>query len=78
MIYVEGAKPALLTHGDCDKEADLDDLRLREMFVQLVPEGIVCFQVPCDSLSIGERGLLSVIVKLGIFEIQKVLVVLFD
>src|SRR5471030_1454314 len=62
VLDVERAQPALLAHGDGNKIADLDQLRLAEMLVQPRPERVVAGQVPGYGLGIRQCGLLRVVV----------------
>jgi hypothetical protein len=74
---VQCAQPALLSHGDGDKIADLDQLRLAEMLVQAGPESIVGRQIPGNRLGIGKRGFLPLVVARRTLEIDQVGVVVF-
>src|ERR1700733_249935 len=78
MLDVERPQPALLTHGNGDEVADLHQLRLREMRMQTLPQGIVGRQVPGDGFGIGERRLLPVVIAHRGFEVDEVAVVVLD
>jgi hypothetical protein len=68
MLDIERPEPPLLTHCECDEEADFYQLRLAEMLMQPCPQLIVDWQVPGDRLSPGERRLLPVVVTGGLLD----------
>jgi hypothetical protein len=59
----EGLDPALLTAGQSDEEAELDELRLGEVFMELAPQLLVGdVRVPDDGARVAERRLLPLAV----------------
>jgi hypothetical protein len=63
--------PALLAAGEGDEKAELDELSLAEIRVQLLPERVVGYAgVPDDGAGIGERDLLAFGEAIGVLEIQ--------
>src|SRR5579883_1829463 len=65
----EGADPALLAEGQGNEEAQLDQLGLAELAVQLGPEGVVGQgRVVRDGFGPGERGLLARAITVGLAE----------
>ena len=77
MLDIQGAQPALLTHGDCDKIADLHELGFAEMPMQALPQGISGRQVPCNGFGVGESRLLSFVVARRTLEVDQVRIVIF-
>src|SRR6266571_243845 len=70
------ADPALLAAGEGDEVAQLDDLRLGEVGVQALPEGVVGqVGVPGDRLGVGQRGALALVEAAGGLEVQQLVVV---
>src|SRR6266545_2492664 len=70
------ADPALLAAGEGDEVAQLDDLRLGEVAVQALPEGVVGqVGVPGDRLGVGQRGALALVEAVGGLEVQQLVVV---
>src|SRR5450830_812544 len=53
MLDVERTQPALLSHGNGDEIADLDQFGLAEVLMQPRPERVVGRQIPGDRLSVG-------------------------
>src|SRR3954462_15996733 len=78
MLDVEEPQPALLPEREADHAAELDQLRLAELPVHAIPEGIVGVEMPGDRLGICERRLLALVVRRGLFEVQKIHDVVFD
>src|SRR5208282_6626957 len=62
MLDIEGAEPALLTHGNGDEIAELDDLRGAEMPVEPIPQRVVRLEVPGDRFGVGQRRFLPFVV----------------
>lgn len=61
--------PSLLTAGQGDEESQLNQLRLGEMRVQLLPELVVSnARIPQDGARVAERRLLAVVEPVRIFE----------
>lgn len=59
----ERLDPALLTEGERDERAELDQLGSREVLVEACPELIVGnFRVPDDGAGIGQCQLLTLVV----------------
>ena len=74
----ERLDPALLTAGEGDEKAQLDELRLAEVQVQPAPQRVVCDPgVPDDGAGIGERGLLAFAETVRVLEVQELRVLLF-
>ena len=78
VLDVQRPQPALLPHGGRDEVAQLDQLRLAEVAVQALPEGVVGGKVPGDRLGVRERRLLPFAVALRLLEIEQLAVVLLD
>ena len=62
VIDVQEPQPALLAEREADHAAELDQLRLAEVAVQAIPEGIIGVEMPGDRLGIGERRFLPLVV----------------
>jgi hypothetical protein len=78
VLDAERAQPALLSHGNRDEVADLDQFRLAEMLVQARPERFVNRLVPGDRLGVGKRRFLSLIIATRALEVDEVAIVLLD
>src|SRR5215470_15388540 len=78
VLDVERTQPALLTHGERNEIADLDQFGLAELRLEPRPELVVHRQVPGDRLGIGERRLLPLVVARRALEIDQVAVVVLD
>ena len=64
--------PALLAQRQPDEEAQLDQLRVAEVFVQLLPQRVVGQRgLPDDGAGIGERGLLALGELIGVGVVQQ-------
>src|SRR5689334_5644008 len=72
VVDVEQAQPALLAERQPDHAPELDELRLVEVPVHTLPEGVVRRRMPGDRLGVGERGLLALVVALRLLEIEQV------
>jgi hypothetical protein len=69
--------PALLAAGEGDEKAELDQLSLAEVLVQLLPESIVGDAgVPDNRARVRERGLLALGEAIRVLEMQELLVLL--
>jgi hypothetical protein len=69
--------PALLAAGEGDEKAELDELSLAEVLVQLLPESVVGDPgVPDDRARVGERGLLAFGEAIRVLEMQELFVLL--
>jgi hypothetical protein len=70
--------PPLLAAGEGDEKAELDELSLAEMRVQLPPERVVGDPgVPDDGARVGQRDLLAFGEAIRVLEIQELFVLLF-
>lgn len=75
---IQGLDPALLAAGKGDEKAELDQLRLAEESVQLLPERVVGDPgVPNDGAGVGERRFLAFAEAVRVLEVQELLVLLF-
>ena len=73
MADIEGADPALLAEREGDEEAQLDQLRLGEVLVELRPEGVVGQRrVEENRLGVGQRDLLALAEPLRLAEVEQV------
>src|SRR6267378_2788355 len=72
VVDVEQPKPALLTEGQADHAAELDQLGFAEVFVHALPESIIGRRVPGDRLRVREGGLLALVVACRLLEIEQV------
>ena len=62
--------PSLLPEGEPDEEPKLDQLRIREVLVQPLPERVVRDRrVPDDRARVGEGGLLARAELVGVREV---------
>src|SRR5206468_1800274 len=77
MLDVQQAQPTLLAHGQCDKAAELDELRLGKMFIEALPERVISGEMPGDRCRIGERCFLPFVVASRFPEIKQVIVLRF-
>ena len=69
--------PALLAAGEGDEKAELDELSLAEMRMQLLPKHVVGDPgVPDDGARVGERDLLAFCEAIRVLEIQELFVLL--
>ena len=67
---------ALLTVGECDERAELDDLLLAEVLAQPRPEGVVdAFRVPDEVAREEERRLLPLRERVRALELEQLAVV---
>src|SRR5712691_2438848 len=78
VLDVEQPQPALLSHGERDEAAQLDQLRLAEVPVHPFPERVVSVDVPSDRFGISERRFLALVEARRFFEIEQVLHVVLD
>jgi hypothetical protein len=77
VAYAQRLDPALLAAREGDEKAQLDELSLGEVLVQLLPERVVGDPgVPDDGARVGERDLLSFGEAIRLLEMQELLVLL--
>src|SRR5919199_359003 len=74
VLDVEQPQPALLAECQADRAAELDELRLAEVRVHPLPEGVVGVQAPRDRLGVGQGGPLALVEAVGGLEVQEVVV----
>src|SRR4051812_31072681 len=74
VLDVEQPQPALLAERQRDRAAELDELRLAEVRVHPLPEGVVGLQPPGDRLGVRERRPLALVEAIGRLEVQEVVV----
>lgn len=78
MADAQGFDPPLLSQRERDEEPELDQLRHREVFVELLPQRIVRdLGVPDNRARVGQRDLLAGAELLGVGKRQQVVVFLF-
>src|SRR5262249_10729294 len=70
VVDIEQAQPALLSEGQADHAAQLDQLNLVEVLVHALPERVVGRRVPSDRLGVRERGLLALVVARRFLELE--------
>jgi hypothetical protein len=64
--------PALLAEREADEEAELNELGIGEVLVQLRPQRIVSeVGVPDDGAGVGQRGFLALAEVIGLLEVQQ-------
>jgi hypothetical protein len=74
----ERLDPPLLPAGQRDEEAELDELLLGEVLVELAPQLVVCdLRVPDDGAGVAEGRLLPLAVPVRGLELEQVGVILF-
>src|SRR5688572_10357308 len=78
MADVQEAQPRLLPECEADHAAELHELRLREVLVEALPQGVVRRAGPDDRLGVRERRLLAVAVGLGRLEVEELVVLSLD
>ena len=77
MPDAERLDPALLSERERDEEAELDELRHREVLVQLRPQRVVCdVGIPDDRAGIGERRFLALAETRRALELEQIVVLL--
>ena len=64
VVDAQQPDPALLTEGQRDEAAKLDELGLGEVLVQALPERVVGVQPPSDRLGVRKGSFLTVVVQL--------------
>jgi hypothetical protein len=70
--------PALLAEGECDEVTELDDLLLREVPTEPLPNGLVgAGRRPDELTGVGQRGLLTLVEALRALELEELVVVPF-
>ncbi len=78
MTDAERLDPPLLPAGQRDEEAELDELLLGEVLVELDPQLVVCdLRVPDDGAGVTEGRLLALAVPVRGLELEQVGVILF-
>src|SRR5919107_243378 len=78
VVDVQHPQPALLAERQADEASELDQLRLGEVRVHALPEGVVGVEVPRDRLGVRERRLLALVVGLRALEVEELVVLALD
>ena len=72
----EGLDPSLLPAGQCNEEPQFHQFRLREVLMELSPENLIGNRrIPDDCTRIAQRCLLAGGETIGLFELEKIVVV---
>src|SRR6266700_4107226 len=75
-VLTPALRAALLAAGEGDEVSQLGELRLGEVGVQALPEGVVGqVGVPGDRLGVSQRGALALVEAVGGLEVQQLVVV---
>ena len=77
VVNIEQSVESLLSHRKSHEIPDFNNFFLAEIFVQAIPECIVCIQVPGDRFGQCQRSFSRIVIEVGLFKIQQFSVLAF-